>query len=205
MLDLIFIRHGETDFNRLWRFQGHTDTGLNGLGRQQAQRVGDRLAHERLAAIVASDLQRARATAEPTAQRHGMAIQTDPAWREQAFGAIEGLTAAEIAIAHPELWALHQRQRADEAPPDGETRQAFAGRIASALAALVASQPDGAQVAVFTHGGVLDMLWRRVTGQSLDTARSCAIPNAGINRLHWDGGQLSIVAWADDAHLGDLD
>jgi probable phosphoglycerate mutase len=204
MLDLILIRHGETDFNRLWRFQGHTDTGLNRLGLAQAQRVGDRLARERIAAIVSSDLQRARATAEPTAQRHGLAIKTDPVWREQAFGAIEGLTAAEIAITHPELWALHQRQRADEAPPGGETRQAFADRIASALAALVSAQPDGAPVVVFTHGGVLDMLWRRVTGQSLDTGRSCAIPNAGINRLHWDGSQLSIVAWADDAHLADL-
>jgi probable phosphoglycerate mutase len=48
------------------------------------------------------------------------------------------------------------------------------------------------------------MLWRRVTGQSLGTARSCAIPNAGINRLRWDADGLRIVSWADDAHVADL-
>jgi probable phosphoglycerate mutase len=203
MLDLIFIRHGETEFNRLWRFQGHSDIALNEVGLRQAERVGLRLAHEPIAAIVASDLIRARQTAAPTAQHLSLPVRTDPQWREQAFGVVEGMTATEIAAAYPEVWARILRHRGDDAPPDGETRIAFSARVDAALARLVASQADGTTVAVFTHGGVLDMLWRRVMGQSLDTERSCAIPNCGINRLRWHQGELTIVAWADDAHRDD--
>jgi 2,3-bisphosphoglycerate-dependent phosphoglycerate mutase len=69
-----------------------------------------------------------------------------------------------------------------------------------ALRALVEAQPD-ARIAVFTHGGVLDMLWREVHGLPLAGPRECAIPNTGINRLHWDGRRLEILQWADAAHV----
>jgi probable phosphoglycerate mutase len=205
MLDLIFIRHGETEFNRLWRFQGHSDIPLNDFGLRQAERVGQRLALEPIAAIVASDLIRARQTAAPTAQRLGLPVHTDARWREQAFGLIEGLTATEIAAEHPEVWARVLGHRGDDAPPGGESRIAFSARVDAALADLVACQADGTTVAVFTHGGVLDMLWRRIHGQSMDTERRCEIPNCGVNRLRWDQGELTIVEWAADAHMDDLD
>jgi probable phosphoglycerate mutase len=59
-------------------------------------------------------------------------------------------------------------------------------------------------VAVVTHGGVLDMVWRTVHGLPLAGPRECAIPNTGINRLRWRGGALEILGWADDAHLAGL-
>ena len=55
-----------------------------------------------------------------------------------------------------------------------------------------------------THGGVLDMLWRSAQRLPLDGLRACAIPNAGINRLRWQGGGLHIELWGDDAHLTGL-
>jgi probable phosphoglycerate mutase len=59
----------------------------------------------------------------------------------------------------------------------------------------------GRCVAVFTHGGVLDMLWRASRKLSLHGPRVCEIPNTGINRLHWRDDALHIVEWADAAHL----
>jgi probable phosphoglycerate mutase len=60
-------------------------------------------------------------------------------------------------------------------------------------------------VAVVTHGGVLDMLWRHAQQLPLHGRRECEIPNTGINRLRWQGDRLVLEAWADAAHLEGLD
>ena len=59
----------------------------------------------------------------------------------------------------------------------------------------------GARLAVVTHGGVLDMLWRSAHGLPLDGLRACEIPNTGLNRLRWVGGELQVEIWADAEHL----
>jgi probable phosphoglycerate mutase len=165
--------------------------------------LAGRLAAEPIDLVVASDLRRARATAEhvlaPRADRP--VITLAPAWREQAFGVLEGLDAPTILQRHPELWAAWKRHDADYALPDGgESVRAFHARVLAALQAL-AAEHAGRRVAVFTHGGVLDMLWRTAHGLPLAGERACDIPNTGINRLRWDGGRLQILQWADAAHL----
>ena len=68
----------------------------------------------------------------------------------------------------------------------------------------IADTHTGRRVAVVTHGGVLDMLWRSARSLPLDGLRRCAIPNAGINRLRWRGSGLHIDIWGDHAHLAGL-
>jgi probable phosphoglycerate mutase len=68
----------------------------------------------------------------------------------------------------------------------------------------LAEQSRSQRVAVVTHGGVLDMLWRTCHGLPLDGLRGCDIPNTGINRLRWVDGSLQIDHWADDSHLTGL-
>lgn len=200
MTELLLIRHGETDFNRELRFQGHVDVPLNATGQTQAALLGARLANEPLDIIVTSDLQRARDTAAPLLQRRGALARPDAQWREQAFGVLEGLAVPDVPRTHPDLWAAWARHDADHAPPGGESNRQFHARVMRALAAL-AQAGAGQRIAVFTHGGVLDMVWREVHGLPLAGPRDCAIPNTGINRLAWDGQRLVILQWADDAHL----
>jgi probable phosphoglycerate mutase len=200
--ELLLIRHGETDHNRQGRFQGQVDVPLNPAGRAQAERLAQRLRHEPLDALVSSDLSRARATAEPLrALRGGLHLSTDTAWREQAFGVLEGLVVAQARLSHPEAFAAWWQHTPEGAPPGGESPRAFHARVLAALQALAAAHA-GARVAVFTHGGVLDMVWRTVNGLPLSGPRECLIPNTGINRLRWRDGRLELLHWADAAHLG---
>lgn len=207
MLELLLIRHGETGHNRQMRFQGHVDVPLNATGQAQAERLAARLRDEPIARVVCSDLQRARATAAPWLQARGpLPTQIESLWREQAFGALEGLVVADSRLTHPELWAAWARHDADQAPPGGESTRQFHARVMQALQALSDAAPPQATgpVAVFTHGGVLDMVWRQAQGLPLAGPRRCEIPNTGINRVRWDGSRLQILQWADDAHLRDL-
>ena len=200
---LTLVRHGETDSNRVHRFQGQLDVPLNATGLLQAERLAERLADEPFDLIVSSDLMRVRQTAAPLLARRAALPELDPVWREQGFGLFEGLTAEEVIARHPALWQRWLRQDADFALPGGESMRAFSARVNGALDAL-AARHAGARVLVVTHGGVLDMLWRRVSGQPLSSARACAIPNAGLNRLRWQAGALSIEAWGEIDHLAGL-
>ena len=203
MTDFLFIRHGETDWNRQQRFQGQIDVPLNEAGQRQARRLGERLATEPADQLFSSDLQRAQQTAAPLAVAWQATPALVPGLREQCFGVLEGLDVPAIKSRHPDLWTRWLEHRADFALPGGESLQQFHARVIGAVKALADVHP-GRRLAVVTHGGVLDMLWRTAHGLALDGLRTCDIPNTGLNHLRWRQGTLDIVRWADASHLDGL-
>ncbi|MEJ8855695.1 histidine phosphatase family protein [Variovorax robiniae] len=204
---LILIRHGETDWNRELRFQGHVDVPLNDMGHEQARRLGLRLAGEPTHHVISSDLMRAQQTATPAAQQLKLPIVTTVGLREQSFGVAEGLRSDEIRALHPRAWEQWLEFREENAMPEGESAVAFHARIIEALGR-IATTYTGQNVLVVTHGGVLDMVWRTAKGMSLSGPRQSEIPNAGVNRVRLaDAAQpthIEILEWADAAHLKDL-
>jgi probable phosphoglycerate mutase len=198
---LIFIRHGETDWNRRPCFQGQLDVPLNATGHAQAARLAARLAADRPDAFYCSDLLRTRETAAPLAQAWALQPVLMPGFREQAFGIFEGLDFPTIQAQHAELWQGWLTQDADFAVPGGgESMAVFSQRVLGALADVVKDHP-GQRVTIVTHGGVLDTLWRHAHALPLHGGRACEIPNTGLNRLRWTGSGLAVEAWADAAHL----
>ena len=87
---ILAVRHGETLWNRETRIQGFTDIDLSDHGRWQAQQLAQALREEPVAACYASDLSRARDTAQAVADVHGHMVNTDPGLRERSFGQFEG-------------------------------------------------------------------------------------------------------------------
>src|SRR5690606_3486237 len=155
---ILAVRHSQTDWNRDTRIQGHTDIGLNAHGQSQAQRLASALRDETLVAIYASDLRRARATAEAVAVHHGLAVHTDPGLRERGFGRLEGLTWSEIETRHPaEALAWRKRHPAFTPPGGGESLLQLRERIVATVHTL-AARHAGEQILIVTHGGVLDVL-----------------------------------------------
>jgi probable phosphoglycerate mutase len=203
MTDFLFIRHGETDWNRQQRFQGQIDVPLNEAGQRQARRLGERLATEPADHLISSDLQRAQQTAAPLAAAWQAPATLVPGLREQRFGVLEGLDVPTIQTRHPDLWTQWLEHPADFALPGGESLRQFHARVIAAVKALAEAHP-GRRLAAVTHGGVLDMLWRTAHGLALDGLRTCDIPNTGLNHLRWHQGTLDIVRWADASHLEGL-
>ena len=201
MTEFMFIRHGETDWNRQQRFQGQIDVPLNATGQEQARRLAARLADAPAQVMLSSDLLRTRQTGEPLAASWRLTPHLNPAFREQSFGVLEGLDVPTIQAQHPDLWARWLEHRADfELPGGGESLRQFHTRVIGAVRQ-AAEDHAGQVVTVVTHGGVLDMLWRTANGLPLDGLRRCEIPNTGINRLRWRAGTLEILGWADAGHL----
>jgi len=203
MTEMILVRHGETDWNRELRFQGHVDVGLNAIGLEQARRLAARLAAEPAAHLYASDLIRAKQTAQPVASLLGVTSVTVPALREQSFGTVDGMRVDDIKAQHPQAWEQWLQFQEDFCMPGGETTREFHARVVDAVYRIAGDHP-GSTLVVVTHGGVLDMIWRTARSLSLSGPRQSDIPNAGVSRVRVSAGSIEVLAWADTSHLADL-
>jgi probable phosphoglycerate mutase len=203
-LELVLVRHGETDWNRELRFQGQIDVPLNATGYTQARRVAERLASESVQQLYSSDLARTMQTAGPTADCLKLHSVADPALREQAFGLIDGMRVSDIQEQYPDIWARWRAFDPDYAPPGGESQRQFQARVRGGGLERLTQRHPGQTLLMVTHGGVLDMIYRAAHGLPLGGPRQCDIPNAGISRVRTDGHALEILSWADTAHLADL-
>jgi broad specificity phosphatase PhoE len=156
MTKLLFVRHGETDWNASGRLQGHTDRPLNDYGRRQARELADRLADDGVAAIYSSDLVRAKETAEIVGGRLGLPVVTDPDLRERNWGNWEGLTPPERDVV----------EFVGESPEDHRAR------MLRAVERIVERHPDQT-VAVVTHGGSLRRVQAAVVGMAAPVIANC--------------------------------
>ncbi len=158
MTTILLARHGETDWNRELRFQGHADRSLNDTGRLQAQELAERLREEPIAAVYASDLRRASETAEIVAEALGLPMATDPRLREIDVGSWQGRTRAEL----------------DGAVWDGESYDRHRLRVVAALHRIAEAHPDGC-VLVVAHGGTLRRVQEAALGEAQPVFENCGV------------------------------
>jgi broad specificity phosphatase PhoE len=191
---LILVRHGETDWNRDGRWQGHADPSLNDRGREQARALAGELAGEDVAAVYASDLARARETAEIVAARLGRPVAVDVRLREVDVGGWSGLTMAEIEARFPEEVARWRTEEPGHAFDGGETYSVMGERIIAALAEIVERHP-GEQVVVVLHGGPIRAVLAHTAGVSYEVQRHLRphLDNCGLTRVVVREGAFTAV------------
>ena len=188
---MLLARHGETDWNRDQRWQGHSDTRLNEAGREQARRLAETL--DGIDAVYSSDLARARETAEIAAARLGIEVRIDERLRERSFGAWEGLTIEEIEERYREA---HDRWRSGEGPgaDDAEAFDAFAARVHSFLDDVLRRHPDET-VLVVGHGGSIRVIHALAGGLDYvkDHRSIPAVANCAVARFAARDGKLAPI------------
>ena len=169
----MMARHGETDWNRESRFQGHADTTLNEAGREQARALAERLRAAEIAAVYASPLLRARETAEIVARALGLAVETVEGLREVDVGSWSGLTRTEIEQRFPD--GFRRWLEFDHGWDDGESYEDLGTRVLAVLAEVAARHP-GERVLVVTHGGPMRAALAAAASVSYSHARRVATP-----------------------------
>jgi probable phosphoglycerate mutase len=168
---LFLFRHGETDWNREGRLQGHTDTLLNATGLAQAEALVERLRSHRLDAIISSDLARAWTTGRIVAEGLGIPLIGEPGLREAHIGEAEGLFWPEVKSRFGETLTERWFTDDDAAFPGGETGLETRSRGLAALRRLVAEQPYR-RVGVSTHGAMVRQLMKHALPPSSPPART---------------------------------
>nr|WP_245745115.1 histidine phosphatase family protein [Deinococcus reticulitermitis] len=161
---LILVRHGQTAHNRERRVQGHIDAPLDETGHAQAARLARHLRAEGVRAprLLASDLARARATAEALHAELGGTLNLHPELREIFMGRWEGELYDELAVRDAELHARFWSGDPDCLAPDGENARVVGERV-HALLEREWPQP-GETVIVVSHGIAISALLARLLG-----------------------------------------
>lgn len=202
---LYLVRHGETEWNAMLRFQGQTDVPLSDRGRQQAELLGKRLSCERFHRFYASDLQRAYETAKIISEYHGLAIETFPELRELHFGAWEGLTNKEIKNTYADELKRWWENPLSTRIPGGETLGEMVERSVAAIKKIV-DRHHGENVVVVSHGGAIRSIVGSVLEMDLNKYWRLRLDNACLNIIdfpEWEKGILML--FNDCSHLKTLD
>lgn len=197
---LCLVRHGETAWNAEGRVQGQLDIPLNEIGRAQARATAEALAGHDFTAIYCSDLMRVRQTAEPSAKKLALPVSYMAELRERHYGMFETLTYIEVREKFPEQYARFRDKDPDFDFEGGESLRIFNERSLEVVGRLI-ERHQGEQILVFTHGGVLEMVYRHARAVGLSSSRDFEIPNAGINWIEVTPGGWKVWAWAEVAHL----
>lgn len=187
---IVLVRHGETDWNRENRFQGHADTELNEAGRAQAAELADTLGGEGVSAVYTSPLRRASETAVIVAARLGLDVRPLEALREIHVGDWEGLTIEEVKERYPESSSAGWHA----GWPGGETYDELSGRVLPALVRLGDEHPNERVLAV-THAGPVRAALAAAMGLSYDDARPIigSLENCVAFRIAVRDGKLERV------------
>ncbi len=176
---VLLARHGETDDNREpVRVQGFSDTQLNDTGRRQAAELAERVADDGIVSLWASDLARARETAEIVGRRIGLRPRADERLREANRGRWEGRLFIDIEREEPGLYAAWRRAGGSFRFPGGESLQDQLDRVSAALSDIHATGQLPALVVC--HGGSIRVMLSRRDPRGLDAFHDFSVPNVAV-------------------------
>ncbi len=198
MTELLLVRHGITQHNADRVFMGHGPVPLSDLGRSQIARLAERLRDEPLDAIVASDIARARESAEILSSTIGLPIEPLPGLREIDVGEAVGTSYDEAAARWPGIF----EPAGEERFPGGESFAETADRAYRCVRDSIA--PRGGRVLAVSHGGVVRGLASRLLRLPLAAVAGFVIDNASLSIFRLEGELAQLLTWNDTAHLGGL-
>ncbi|OGO22138.1 MAG: hypothetical protein A2144_00935 [Chloroflexi bacterium RBG_16_50_9] len=200
MSRLILVRHGRTNQDNALRFWGKTDVELTADGVTQAEKLRDRLANEKIDTIYASNLCRARSTADIINSRHYLKITNLAELNEIDFGVLEGLTFQEIQKLHPSVardlddWNIRNKF------PDGESIDEVNSRLQKFLERLNTHKPEET-VLIVAHGGTLRLLICNLLRIGIEHWRQLQINHSSLSIMETRPQGAMLNLFNDVSHL----
>ncbi|MDR1471747.1 MAG: histidine phosphatase family protein [Synergistaceae bacterium] len=200
---IFFIRHGETDWNKNFRYQGLSDVELNEFGLEQARRLGLRLAKTEPTRVVSSPLARALRTAEEIMRLNsGSApIETMDDLREISFGCWEGLTFSEVSKRYPDTYGRWRLAPFSVTPDGGESIGEIIERSRGAADDIVRRGVPGGVTFIVAHGAILRSLLASMMNVSdIDLMWMMRLDNCSLTVLDFWGSHPSLLTLNDTHH-----
>lgn len=200
--ELIIVRHGETDWNRQFRYQGNQDIELNERGYKQAERLSQYLSQWRIEEVYSSDLKRAYDTALKVAAPHQLEVKKIKGLREMNFGRWEGLNLKEIEERYPVLFKKWYDDPLSNCPPEGEYLGEFQARVVNAFQKIIKSKRKS--ILVVAHGGTIRVFLSHILQIPLSENWKLEIGNTGVSVIRFYDGSPVLAMLNYQEHLSDL-
>jgi len=197
--ELILIRHGETKWNKLKKYQGHMDIELNDWGRKQSEEAAKELANLEVDYFASSDLKRAKETAEIIAAFHDNNVSEYKELREMNFGDWEGKRFQEIQNENPLDFQKWIKDPVKYSPPSGESLEEFQERVLIGFNKIL--QKETKRNVIITHGGVIMIYLASILELSLINYRKFEVANTGITKIDIYDNNYVLKLFNSQSHL----
>lgn len=182
MLELVLVRHGETDSNIKGTYLGWTDVELNETGLKQAEVVSEKLKSTKFDYIISSPLKRAKKTAEIINKYHNQEIIYNDSLKERNFGLWDDLTYKEITEKYPvecELWA---KDWSNYSAPEGESSVEAHKRKIDFIDKLILDKEEGV-ILIVTHLGCIRKIVAHLLGMGIEGSWRFRVDNCSITKI----------------------
>jgi uncharacterized phosphatase len=187
-MEICLVRHGETDWNRLGKLQGHTDIELNATGLCQAHACAEALMQLPYELVITSPLKRAKQTATIIANKKALPIVEMPQFIERNYGDAEGLMPEERAMKFPDLNY-----------PNQESREALTQRVLLGLEQ-IRLQFHAQRLIVVAHGAVINSILAALSQNEIGSGKT-KLKNACLSMIHYVENHWEIINYNMDTHL----
>lgn len=183
---MLFVRHGETDWNKQEKIQGSTDTDLNDTGLRQAEELGEALEKEahKIRKIYTSRQKRAKVTADRIAIHLGATVEILDGLEELNLGVWEGLSWTEVQSRYSKEFAAFAADRRYTRIPEGESYQMMLNRLFLALQKVIHEQEE--EVLLVSHSAVIRGLMTYLSGTPFEDMMQFKIPNLSVYEVDSD-------------------
>jgi broad specificity phosphatase PhoE len=198
---LLLARHGQSVSNAVRRFQGAQDVALSPLGMRQAEALGQAVSRRAIAHVYVSPFERARHTAEIALAGLGLPLTVVDDLRELSLGEWEGCTVEEVRTRPGDPYARWVRDPVQCPPPGGEPLADVQARVLRAVEGITAAHPNGDDVLIVSHGGVISALLAHCFGLPLSSIWRIAVANCSLSEI----APSRVVSVNETGHLRDID
>jgi alpha-ribazole phosphatase/probable phosphoglycerate mutase len=203
MKKIVLIRHGETDWNNMKKYQGASDIPLNAAGRTQAIRTSVRLESWPLDRIVSSPKERALETSQIIQDNRDTRTEfhIHPGLSEISYGKWEGMTVSAIQSEYGDMYSAWKEDPSGFTPPDGESFDNALSRVSGALHDILRSGCDDENIALVCHGGTIRLLLVSLLDISPSLVWRMKIQNCSLNGVQLLKGKNILAFLNDHMHI----
>ncbi|PKB72530.1 MAG: hypothetical protein BZY75_06430 [SAR202 cluster bacterium Io17-Chloro-G7] len=204
-MKLVLVRHGETEWNKLGKFQGQRDIALNSRGLAQAKETAQTVAHWQHSVVYSSPLSRTMQVAHEISSISGNAVQQVPGLQELSLGDLEGVTGEEMRSGWPQVYAAWRDDPATVGMPNGETLVELQNRVWNALLELEkthlqAETPDDMLILV-SHNFAIRSLIGKLLGMPLSNFHRMSLSLSSISTVEIDQRGRRLTSYNSTSHL----
>ena len=204
-MKLVLVRHGETEWNKLGKFQGHEDIGLNTRGVSQAMETARAVVEWPHSAIYSSPLRRTMEVAEEIGRLSGMPVVQVPGLMELGLGDLEGVSGEEMRNGWPEVFAAWRDDPATVTMPNGESLVQLEERTWSSLVGLeqthLQDQPEDEALIIVSHNFAIRTIIGKILGIPLSNFHRLSLSLSSICTVESDQRGRRLISYNSTCHL----
>jgi len=195
------VRHGETDWNKLGRFQGHTDISLNDRGLSQARETAAASEDWGYTAIYSSPLVRTVQVAEEIAKVTPMLVSQEPGLKELSLGDLEGVTGEEMRNDWPALFAAWRTEPEKMSMPNGESLGELRDRTWQVILDIERKHSSDDSIVVISHNFAIRSIVNELLGMPLAYFHRMSLNLASVCTFDSDERGRRLTGYNSTSHL----